>query len=110
MSVALSVSDINRALDALSEELVGLGERAEIAIVGGAALVLLFGARETTKDVDAFFVKPNASKFREAGARVAGRLNLPDDWLNDAAKGFLVGVTEGRSSTSLRTSWHGRCP
>ncbi len=95
ISVALSASDINRAFDALSEELVGLDDRAEIVVVGGAALVLLFGARETTKDVDVFFVRPSAAKFREAAGRVAQRFNLPDDWLNDAAKGFLVGLTEG---------------
>lgn len=93
--VTLSAFDINQALEALSEELADGEERAEIVIVGGAALVLLFGARETTKDVDAFFVKPMASVIREAGVRVAGRLSLPEDWLNDGAKGFLVGLTEG---------------
>ena len=50
--MTLSATDINQAFDALSEELANVDERAEIVIVGGAALVLLFGARETTKDVD----------------------------------------------------------
>ena len=91
----LSSADIRRAFDALSEEFSRGADRAEIVVVGGAALVLLFGARETTKDVDACFLKPDASQVRAAAARVAQRLDLPEDWLNDGAKGFLVGVTSG---------------
>lgn len=102
--MALSAEDIKRAFEALSEELARVKQRAEIAIGGGAALVLLFQARETTKDVDAYFLRPEAAIVRKAAERVANRLNLPDDWLNDGAKGYFVGVTIGEKvyeSTSL---------
>lgn len=91
----LSSDDIRRAFDVLSAELAHDGEQGEIVVVGGAALVLLFEARETTKDVDACFLMPDASHVRAIASRVAQRLDLPDDWLNDGAKGFLVGVTRG---------------
>jgi Nucleotidyltransferase of unknown function (DUF6036) len=91
----LSSADIRTAFDALSEELKHDSEHAEIVVFGGAALVLLFEARETTKDVDAYFLRPAASALRAAAARVAERLDLPEDWLNDGAKGFLVKVTTG---------------
>jgi hypothetical protein len=68
--MALSAADIHAAFDALSEELAQRGAQAEIVIVGGAALVLLFGARETTKDVDAYFVRPEASVVRHAAEQV----------------------------------------
>jgi hypothetical protein len=42
----LSADDINRAFAALSEELQRQQQHAEIVVVGGAALVLLFRARE----------------------------------------------------------------
>lgn len=91
----LSADDIRRAFAALSEELERHGRQAEMVVVGGAALVLLFGARESTKDVDAYFVRPEASVLREAAEAVANRLDLPSDWLNDGAKGYLVGITTG---------------
>jgi hypothetical protein len=91
----LSADDIQRAFAALSEELDSRDERGEIVVVGGAALVLLFNARESTKDVDAYFVKPAASVVRHAAESVAGRLDLPVDWLNDGAKAYLVGVSNG---------------
>lgn len=91
----LSADDIRRAFSVLSDELERRGREAEIVVVGGAALVLLFGARESTKDVDAYFVKPEASLVRDAAEAVAHRLGLPADWLNDGAKGYLVGITTG---------------
>ena len=57
-----SATAIRRALDALSEELAAAGEHGELIVVGGAALVLLFGSRETTKDVDAYFLAPESSR------------------------------------------------
>lgn len=91
----LSADDIKRAFAALSEELKRRGERAELIVVGGAALVLLFHARESTKDVDAYFVRPEASVVRNAAGAVAHHLDLPGDWLNDGAKGYLVGISNG---------------
>lgn len=91
----LSAEDIRRAFADLSEQLASVGSRAEIIVVGGAAIVMLFGARESTKDVDAYFLTPEASLIREAAARVALNLDLPSDWLNDGAKGYLVDITAG---------------
>jgi hypothetical protein len=93
--VALSADDIRAAFDALSAELALTGERGDIVVVGGAALVLLFGARASTKDVDAYFLGPSASILRAAAERVANQLDLPSDWLNDSAKGYFVGVSAG---------------
>jgi hypothetical protein len=93
--MALSVDDIRKAFVALDNELQRRGERAEIAVAGGAALVLLFNARETTKDVDAYVLRPEAAHVRDAARYVAQGLGLPDDWLNDGAKGYFVGVSSG---------------
>jgi hypothetical protein len=91
----LSAEDIQKAFAALSAELKRRGERGQIAIAGGAALVLLFNARKTTKDVDAYFIQPDPPRLREAAVSVARELKLPEDWLNDAAKGYFVSLSEG---------------
>ncbi len=70
--------------------------RCEIAVVGGAAVVLLYGAREATKDVDVLLLgHVDAVAVRLAVRRVASRLDLPEDWLNDAAKGYVHGLALG---------------
>jgi hypothetical protein len=81
------------ALTALSDE---LGEPHELFLVGGAALVLLYGARESTKDVDAFLATASGNQdLRGAASRVAALQGLPTDWLNDAAKGYVHGLAVG---------------
>jgi hypothetical protein len=83
---------ILNALQALGEELANEGVRGQIFIVGGAAMALAYSTRRVTKDIDAVF-EPK-SKIYAAATKVAEALGLPEDWLNDAAKGFMPGNDE----------------
>lgn len=88
--------DIVRALERLAREIRTTNDRAELVVGGGAALVLLYGAREATRDVDVFRWRSSEGlDLRTAALRVAEDLDLPPDWLNDGAKGFLHGFLEG---------------
>ena len=92
----LSEADIRRALEALAAALPVARPPRELWVVGGAALVLLYAARETTKDVDGFALEPSTTaELRAASASVAGELALPSDWLNDGAKGYVHGLAPG---------------
>lgn len=83
-----------KAFQALDAELAHQGIKGEVGIVGGAAMVLAFNARASTRDVDAVF-EP-AGRVRAAAGRIAGALGLPEDWLNDAAKGYMPTDTQPR--------------
>ncbi len=74
-------------LQALSDKLGAQGITGEVCVFGGAAMVLAFAARVTTKDVDALF-QP-AQTVRELAQQLGSELNLPVDWLNDGVKGFV---------------------
>lgn len=92
----LDQESILRAFRALAEELEATRQTCELFIVGGAALVLLYSARESTKDVDGFTAASSINPgLRAAVARVAAKLGLPTDWLNDAAKGYVHGLSPG---------------
>jgi hypothetical protein len=87
-----SRTEILAALQTLGDELTREGVHGQIFIVGGAAMALAYSTRRVTRDIDAVF-EPKASIY-EAAARVAEDLGLPQDWLNDAAKGFMPGKDE----------------
>jgi len=82
------------ALGELDEELKIHNVRGEVFIVRGAAMAIAYDTRRSTADVDAVFVP--SSEVRTAASRVAERMNLEPDWLNDGAKAFLPGVDENQ--------------
>jgi hypothetical protein len=91
----MNQEQILRAFHALNAELASAGIKAEVGVVGGAAMMLAFNARESTRDVDAVFDPPG--KVRAAAERVAVVQHLPRDWLNDAAKGYMPADTQPRT-------------
>ncbi|HXL88623.1 MAG TPA: hypothetical protein VN969_06490 [Streptosporangiaceae bacterium] len=81
--------DIRALLDDPSAELAARGARAELFLVGGAALAVAYDAMRATRDLDAVFIPTGV--VRAAATAVAERRGLAEDWLNDAVKGFLPG-------------------
>ena len=97
----LTREQIERALRRLGEIAVSRGETIEVLVVGGAAMILGYNARASTRDVDGvFFEPPAAATIRVWIENVAIESGLPADWFNDGAKGFLVGLSRGRNLLS----------
>ncbi|HUO83789.1 MAG TPA: DUF6036 family nucleotidyltransferase [Thermoanaerobaculia bacterium] len=101
----LTRDEIISALAALNERLAGREVQASCYLVGGAVMCLALEARNSTRDIDAWFTE--AQEVRQAVAEVAEDLGLPKDWLNDAAKGFIpehAGFERWRSFSNLDVS------
>jgi hypothetical protein len=80
--------EIKRCLEELNDELRAMNVKGEVCLYGGAVMCIVYDARPSTKDVDAVF-KPTR-EMREAVEHVAAAHGLPNDWLNDAVKGYVV--------------------
>lgn len=85
----LSRETIIELLTELGAALDEAGERADLFLVGGAAMALAYNTRRATRDLDAVF-EPKQVVYA-AARKVAERHGLASDWLNDAVKGFLPG-------------------
>lgn len=59
----------------------------ELSLYGGAVFTLVYGSRETTKDIDGI-IRPTAIG-RRLISQISKEQNLPDNWLNDDIRQFL---------------------
>ena len=82
-----SKRDIELLFNRLNDELARRSITGEVYVVGGAVMCIVFDARASTRNIDAFF-RP-AGEVRAAAQAVATAAGLPGDWLNDAVKAYL---------------------
>src|SRR6266487_288490 len=92
----ISRQEITEALKRLGQLAAAQGNQVELVLIGGALMVLAYGTRQSTRDVDVLIIAPRDARLvRDLAKIVAGERNWPEDWLNDAAKGYLVGLSAG---------------
>lgn len=87
MAGAWSRDDISELLHELASRLHRRGVTAGIRLVGGAALAIAYYDRRATADIDAAF-SPSGPVL-DVVAEIAAERNLPADWLNDSALGYI---------------------
>ena len=82
--IQFSKDNIDGYLKALGKEYrkrAGKGMKAELILVGGAAILVNYGFRDTTTDVDALIQA--ASSMKDAINHVGDTFGLPNGWLNE---------------------------
>jgi hypothetical protein len=95
----LAKNEISKLFIQLNNKLRDNDIKGELGIVGGAVMCVVFDSRASTKDVDGIF-KPS-TEIRELAEEIAKENNIPTDWLNDGAKGFLAAKFERNEVTNL---------
>jgi hypothetical protein len=91
---ALTRTRLLAALRRLAELAEEEGIALELSLYGGAVFTLVYGSRDTTRDVDGL-IRPE-SEGRRLAARVAREQELPDDWLSADVAQFLAAREEKR--------------
>jgi hypothetical protein len=81
----LDRAEIQSLIAELGERCAAKGINAEMFLVGGAAMALVYSRLRTTRDLDAIF-EPKALVYQEV-RRLADDRGLPPDWLDDGVKG-----------------------
>jgi len=84
----LSKNEILALFEEINYRLASSNKHGEILIVGGAALTVMFNARNSTYDIDAIF-QPKED-MRKIIKSIANEHDLHQDWLNDGVKGFIT--------------------
>ncbi|HEY9250561.1 MAG TPA: hypothetical protein VIO38_15585 [Rariglobus sp.] len=78
---------LTQALRRLGELAVGEGVELELSLYDGAVFTLVYGLRDSTKDVDAL-IRPS-DVGRRLARQVAREQGLPEDWINSDVAQFL---------------------
>ncbi len=86
----LTKDDILRGLREIDRQARAAAILIDLAVYGGAALVIAFDVNLATRDVDAV-VRGSLDFVRAIAAKIALDEGWSPDWLNDGVKGFLSG-------------------
>ncbi len=100
MSGLFSSERIRAALVELGSRLDAQGHRADLYIVGGAAMALAFDRNRVTRDIDAVFA-PKTVVYDVARTMEEESEDLDQNWLNDAVKGFLAKTEDDDATVFL---------
>ena len=87
MSFEFSRQEIDKYLKELAVTYKKMNRRStgvEIILIGGASVIVNYGFRDITTDIDAIILADSVMK--DAIRAVAEKNNLPEDWLNDDFK------------------------
>ena len=79
---------LEAAFKELGQRAHAVGRTIEIAVYGGAALLLTLNQRVATKDVDGVFDR-DKDFVRKLAAEMADEFGWDQNWLNDGVKGWL---------------------
>ncbi|MGE0047729.1 MAG: DUF6036 family nucleotidyltransferase [Acidithiobacillus sp.] len=79
--------DIEKSFSRIGELADRQGIIVDLAVYGGSAMALRWEFRRSTRDVDVI-ISGDKSFMRKAVSMVGEEMGLPDNWMNDAVKGF----------------------
>jgi hypothetical protein len=92
----LTKNNILEGFNKLGEKAILQGVTIKIMAVGGAALVLGYSIKRLTHDVDVYIIAPENRKIvREMASQIAEENGWEKEWLNEGAKGFIMGSSYG---------------
>ena len=85
----------DKAVELLKHLDAALEEEEQLVMCGGMAIILAFGGKRQTFDVDVIAPVPMSEHLRKKVKEVADELGVDPHWLNDAAKGYASYLPEG---------------
>ncbi len=101
----LTKHDIENALSRLSELARDNERMIDIAMYGGATIMLTWDMRMESGNVDTIVMDATHNEFVKASViQIAQEMSLHEDWLNDAVKGF-ISKNEIMDKLPLLTEW-----
>lgn len=92
--------DILNAFEEIGRIAKEQGILLDMGVYGGSAIALQWEFRQSTRDVD-IVVFGDPKFLREAAAVVASRHGWPENWINDAVKGFVSGFVSARQDVQM---------
>lgn len=97
MEPVLDRQELRRLFSELADRLQRRGLRANVYVIGGAAMAMLFDDRRVTRDIDAVILHGHGPLTEEVRA-IARERGLPSTWLNEQAAAYVSRVADTAQS------------